>query len=202
MFEYSATFRAESLQIPPLPKKIISLVKESKVILDLWCGNGWLAHYKASDCSYIWISYSKADVEAIQKKWFVWYELNLEADSIPLADASVDCVYASHILEHFEKNSVIHFINESIRVLKPWWKLILATPTDYNSFFFAEWTHVRPYNHGSLPELLLDFDFGHVDRMYPRLYRLPKRAQALLRFPLFFLKDIFWREIYARWVKK
>jgi hypothetical protein len=24
----------------------------------------------------------------------------------------------------------------------------------------------------------------------------------LLRFPLFFLKDIFWREIYARWVKQ
>lgn len=83
------------------------------------------------------------------------------------------------------------------RVLKKNGQITLITPTDYHSFFYGEWTHVRPYNHESLPEMLKDLGFKNVDWYYPRLRRLPKMLQRYLRFPLFPLRNYFWKEVVA-----
>jgi hypothetical protein len=85
--------------------------------------------------------------------------------------------------------------------MKKWWRIILITPTDYHPFFYAEWTHVRPYNHGSLPGLLRDFEFQNVDWTYPKVDFIPQRYQGILRFPFFFLKFPYWSEIAAWWTK-
>jgi SAM-dependent methyltransferase len=195
MFEYSASTRVADKNIPPLSKKVRTELQKHKTVLDLGCVNWWLTHYIAEDANYIGISYSQADIDHIRAKWYKGHTVNLDKDPIPLEDASVDCIYMGHIVEHFEKSELIGLMNEAHRVLKKWGALIVATPTDYNSFFWAEWTHVRPYNHGSLPELLKDFTFTVADRFYPPIASLPQRWQALLRFPLFFLKDILWKEI-------
>jgi predicted SAM-dependent methyltransferase len=44
--------------------------------------------------------------------------VNLDLENIPLKDESVDCIFASHILEHFEKAELIKLMNEFYRVLK------------------------------------------------------------------------------------
>lgn len=201
MFEHSAKIRATEKKIPKLNKKIIDLLRKHKTILDVWCVSGWLSTYLHKDQKYIWISYSQSDIDAVKKRWHEALLINLDKEKLPLSDESVDCIYAGHIIEHFEKEELIYLMNEFYRVLKKWWHIILSALTDYNSFFYAERTHVRPYNHWSLPGLLHDFKFKEVDWMYPRLSFLPKKYQALLRFPLFFLKNVFRKEIFSWWKK-
>ncbi len=154
-------------------------------------------HYLNPKAKYTGISYSQSDIDVIRKKGQTAHLVNLDKEKLPLEDQSVDCIFASHILEHFEKSELINLMNECYRVLKKDGEIILITPTDYNPFFYAEWTHIKPFNHGSLPGLLRDFEFREVDWMYPKLSFLPKTLQAILRFPLFFLKPFLWKEVVA-----
>lgn len=197
MFESSWNARAKSEYIAFLAPKIREILKNQKSVLDVWCTNGWLLHYLDKTVKYTGLSYSQSDIDVIKSKWHEAYLVNLDKETIPLADESVDCIFASHILEHFEKSELIALMNELRRVLKKGGVIILITPTDYNPFFYAEWTHIKPFNHGSLPWLLRDFEFTEVDWMYPKLSFFPKSLQALLRFPLFFLKPILWKEVVA-----
>jgi SAM-dependent methyltransferase len=201
MFERSGKIRANDTIAPKLKKPILNILHSSSCVLDVWCVSWRLSTYLKKWTRYIWLSYSQTDIDAVKRRGHEGYLVDLDKDPIPLDNESVDCIYAGHIIEHIEKSELISLMNEFRRVLKPWWYLILATPTDYNLFFYAEWTHVRPYNHGSLPRMLLDFEFTQVDRMYPPLRKFPKRFQALLRFPLFFIKHIIWKEIFAWWKK-
>lgn len=201
MFEYSWKKRANSEFVPQLNSKIIKIIQTSKIVLDVWCANAWLTNYIKKNTKYIWLSYSESDIKIVKSKWHVWFTVNLDLENIPLKDESVDCIFASHILEHFEKAELIKLMNEFYRVLKKWWYIITITPTDYNSFFYWEWTHIKPYNHASLPWLLKDFWFNDVKWMYPKISFLSNRLQALLRFPFFFLKNIFWKEVIAYWKK-
>lgn len=201
MFEYSWNKRASSNIIPKLNPKIKDIIKQSKIVLDVWCANAWLSHYVDKNAKYIGLSYSESDINVVKSKWHDWYVVNLDLEKIPLEDESVDCIFASHILEHFEKAELIKLMNEFYRVLKKDWNIILITPTDYNSFFYWEWTHIKPYNHASLPWLLKDFWFQDVKWMYPKISFFPNRLQSLLRFPFFFLKNIIWKEVVAYWKK-
>ncbi|PJZ70267.1 hypothetical protein CH373_12375 [Leptospira perolatii] len=47
---------------------------------------------------------------------------------IPFASASIDVVYHSHVLEHFEKSDAILFLKECYRVLKPGGILRIVVP--------------------------------------------------------------------------
>ena len=48
--------------------------------------------------------------------------------SLPYEDNSVDLIYASHVIEYFNREEVKDVLNEWIRVLKPNGKLRLAVP--------------------------------------------------------------------------
>ncbi|MFA6073342.1 MAG: methyltransferase domain-containing protein [Candidatus Woesearchaeota archaeon] len=196
--------RKESINtgiVPNLPKKIIKLLNNKKAVLDIGCGNGWLTNY-VSKTAYTGITYSKSEVENLKKIKCKATLLNIEKEKLPYKNESFDCVFASHILEHLEKNKLIEVMNEIKRVLKKGGVLILTTPTEYSFGFYGEWTHVRPYNHGSLPNMIKDFEFTNVDWTYPAISNMPKRFQRLGRFPLFFLKPILWKEVIAWGFKK
>lgn len=48
--------------------------------------------------------------------------------NLPYEDESVDLIYASHVIEYFDRDEVKDVLNEWIRVLKPGGKLRLAVP--------------------------------------------------------------------------
>ena len=48
--------------------------------------------------------------------------------NLPYEDGSVDLIYASHVIEYFDRDEVKDVLNEWIRVLKPGGKLRLAVP--------------------------------------------------------------------------
>lgn len=118
MFEHSWKTRATGRRIPKLNKKIIDLLRKHKTILDVWCVSGWLSTYLHKDQEYIWISYSHSDIDAVKKKGHKAFLVNLDKEKIPLSDESIDCIYAGHIIEHFEKQELIMLMNEFKRVLK------------------------------------------------------------------------------------
>lgn len=117
MFEYSWNIRASSLYFPKINKKLVSIISKSKVVLDVWCANWWLSNYVWKNNKYIWISYSESDISKIKSNWYEWILVNLDDDPIPLENESVDCIFASHIIEHFEKKELINLMNEFSRVL-------------------------------------------------------------------------------------
>jgi len=201
MFDQNRKTSINNGIVPKLPKKITNLLKDKKEVLDIGCGNGWLTHY-VSKKAYTGITYSKSEVKNLQKNGYRAIILNIEKDKLPFKDETFDCVFASHIIEHIEKKELINLMNEIKRVLKKNGVIILTTPTEYSFGFYAEWTHVRPYNHGSLPNMIKDFEYVDVDWTYPAINTMPKRFQRLGRFPLFFLKPIWWKEITAWGFKK
>jgi SAM-dependent methyltransferase len=188
--------RLKDKTIPKLPKNITEIISSSKKVLDLGCGSGWLSSYVSDKDKYVGLSCSSVEMKHLRSIGLKGVLHSLE-EPLPFKDNSFDCIFASHVIEHFTIREVEAIMKEIKRILKPSGVLILATPTDYNPFFWAEWSHVRPYNHGSLPGLLRDFNFEDIGWTYPELYFLPHKAQSLLRFPLFFLKPFLWKEIYA-----
>lgn len=82
----------------------------SLILLHLGCGNiyipGWI------NCD---INSDKADVK-------------LDCSKIPLPDNSVQAIYSSHLIEHWDFKKGIEVLSEWYRVLTPGGKLIIETP--------------------------------------------------------------------------
>jgi len=87
---------------------------------------------------------------------------DLGRDAIPLPSDSVDCVYASHVLEHIP--DLIHAMREIHRVLKPGGHLVAATPYAGSDGAWDDPTHCRAFTQNS---------WQYFDA---RLYRTPDRA--------------------------
>ena len=71
---------------------------------------------------------SSAQIENIEWNRLNSIEFADASKSIPLADASVDCIYTSHMVEHLSKSEVKSFLKEAKRVLKPGMVLRIAVP--------------------------------------------------------------------------
>lgn len=48
--------------------------------------------------------------------------------SLPFGDNTVDCIYSSHLLEHFGYSDLLRFLSECLRILKPDGKFSAAVP--------------------------------------------------------------------------
>lgn len=193
-----------NLEIQRIPKITKKLLKNKKKILDLGIGTGWLTKYIDKETEYHGITYRQAEKERLKELGYNNIKiLDLEEENLPYKNETFDLIYAGDILEHFEKKDLQRIIQEVYRVLKKNGVFIAITPSDYNSFFYGEWSHVRPYNHDSLPALLRQFNFKNVDWCYPDWFpNAPKWFMRYGRFPLFFLKNFAWRRIMSYGYKK
>lgn len=62
----------------------------------------------------------------------------------PFEDESVDDVWCSHVLEHFERLERVHFMNELHRVLKPGKSATIVTPHWCSMRAFGDMDHKWP----------------------------------------------------------
>lgn len=87
---------------------------------------------------------------------------NAEKDKIPYEDESFDFVFIKSVIEHISNTDL--FLSEINRVLKKGGKIICLTP-DYQkqkSFFFDDYTHIKPFTKKSL-EMALWLNNFHVE---------------------------------------
>lgn len=90
------------------------------LMLNLGCG---------SRIHELWVNIDYSPEYALAKQWWLRPFLNSTIPAgimvhnlrggIPFCDETVDVVYASHVLEHFDRNDALSFMREVRRVLRP-----------------------------------------------------------------------------------
>lgn len=97
--------------------------------------------------------------------------VNLESDTIPIKDSTVDVVFTKSVLEHIHQPDKM--MEECYRVLKPGGRIIAMVP-DWQTcmyIYYDDHTHVQPYTVNGLRDLLKIFQYRDV--ISEQFYQLP-----------------------------
>lgn len=87
--------------------------------------------------------------------------LRASALQIPLPDGSVDAVFASNLLEHFDDGELGVVIGEIRRVLRRDGTLVLLQPNYFYCYreYWDDYTHKKAFTHSSLGDFLAAHGF-------------------------------------------
>jgi 2-polyprenyl-3-methyl-5-hydroxy-6-metoxy-1,4-benzoquinol methylase len=138
--------------------------------LDLGCGHGALV-YAARLLGYtniVGVDRSPEQVRTARRLGIPGiHEGDLLNTLRGLANASQDVVVAFDVVEHFQKNELVGFVDEVHRVLKPGGKWLLHTPNGESPFVgivrYGDMTHELAFTRASMSQLLLASEFSQVD---------------------------------------
>lgn len=73
-------------------------------------------------------------------------------DRLPFADASVQFLHSSHMIEHLDPAALYALLGEMDRVLAPGGILAISAPM-LSTTFYSDLSHVKPYN----PQVLISY---------------------------------------------
>jgi len=152
---------------------LLDNVTAQSVVLDLGCGAGEFsaalaqagARAVAVDVAHEALRRASEQVPGLDVRHWT------ASDPLPLADGSVDVVWAGEVIEHVV--DVAPWLSEIRRVLRPAGVLVLSTPHHgggtllrlalsrraFAEHFEPRSDHVRFYSPATLRALLVDFDF-------------------------------------------
>lgn len=167
------------------------ITKGEKTILDVGCGNGWLAKAMVDDQTTVLsmdIS-SRNPVETLKRHPHSRHEaLIADVFHLPIAENSLDYVVASEIMEHVPDPEL--FIQKLLFVLKPGGKLIITTPYDEQIQYHLcvhcnrptpSHAHLHSFNEDNVPKLIPEnikewkwSVFSHKYMIKSRMYLLMK----------------------------
>ena len=109
-------------------------------VLDVGCGDGWLAQALPEDVEYLGFDYPVTLAKGYRGRAAVLGS----ADRLPFADASFDTVAMLDVLEHLAQPAMA--VSEARRVLRPGGRLILQVPFLYPlhdvPHDFQRWTRI------------------------------------------------------------
>jgi len=159
-------------------------------ILDVGCGNAWLAEHFAD---YTGVDSSAEAVDAASARGRTVRLANVE-EGLPFEDARFDGVVAKDVLEHV--SDPVAVVCEVRRVLKPGGRVFASSP-DAQRWVWDDYTHVRPFTRKSYRLLFQDQGFdvervsyeavapgsGIVSR-YTRRNRRPRLLALLAWLPI------------------
>ena len=141
--------------------------------LDIGAGSGGLAYWKEwqepnrSDLRMFGIDLSRGEHADLYERFDA---MNLDTAPLPQEKAFFDAVYSTHVLEHLHHPQQV--LDEIVRVLKPGGlcylefpnhnTLTLPTMKEYEQKgyktttmnFYDDKTHLRPYNHDEVEQML------------------------------------------------
>lgn len=103
--------------------------------------------------------------------------VDVSREGFPFKDNTFDIVYHKSLIEHLYNPD--NLMRETYRVLKPKGRVIILTPDWWSQLkvFYGDFTHCRPYDVGSLSDMLRVYGFWEV--VTERFYQLP----ILWRYP-------------------
>jgi len=112
-----------------LIKKFIKNSAGSKIIIDLGAGGGGdllIAKEIFPDAELHAVEVYTPYVEALNKQSITVHQLNIERDTLPFQDNSVDVIIANQVLEHVKE--IFWIFHEATRVLKKNGSFIIGVP--------------------------------------------------------------------------
>lgn len=179
---------------------------DAELLLDVGCGNGWLAKYAIARGKHI-ISMDISTVNPMQvvEKYPSEAHLGLVADvfSLPLQHDSIDCIVASEIIEHV--SDPVRFVQTLYASLKPGGILIITTPwkekIEYSLCVHCNlptprYAHIHAFDETNVLHL---FPGGSQHSWYPfsNMYLARLRTYVLLRYAPYRVWRLFDRCVNA-----
>lgn len=167
--------------LPFLEKRaqIIISLPQNPILVDLGCNIGRnLEGFRILRNDLSIHAIDCVDFSAILKdKGCIFHQIDLLKDALPFDAGTVDCIMATHILEHLP--NPYHLLAEAKRVLKRKGKVFIEAPGVRSLFvpsfhssrsrqrftfnFFDDPTHLRPFSVGGLQRLIEDTGFKVVE---------------------------------------
>lgn len=122
----------------------IKYIPENGKVLDVGCGNGSFA-VRAERKDMHMLDASPETIQKLKKEFPNTVEGR--ADALPFSNKTFDFVHASHVVEHMPQDSVYLFMKECRRCIKPGGVLVISASVLWHGFY-ADLSHIRPYNPG------------------------------------------------------
>lgn len=131
---------------------------EAMPLLDVGCGRGeWLELLKEEQLEASGVDSNRVLVDQCRARGLTVVEDDLLSYLRSLADGSQGAVTGFHIVEHLPLETLIEFLNQTVRILKPGGAVIFETPNPQNVLvgscnFYFDPTHRNP-----LPSQVMNF---------------------------------------------
>lgn len=185
--------------------------KDAKLILDVGCGNGWVAKYfLAKGKNVISMDIALKNPTKVLKENPGENHAAVVADAyhLPFKKNSFDAIIAAEIMEHVYDPKL--FISSLMEVLKPDGKLVITTPYNEKIEYFLcvhcnkptpKNAHLHSFNEKSIVNLIPeDFSNYHVEK-FSNKYFVRLRLNLLIAFlpyRLWKIKDAFANKIFKK----
>lgn len=149
---------------------------ESKILLEPGCGRcDHLHHFEKLGLNVLGMDLSN---EALNYSNGIDVKIcNLEKESMPYDDNSIDIIYSKSFIEHLGNPD--NFLKESLRVLKPGGLLLTLVPDWESNYrtYYDDYTHKTPFTTVSLRDSYKIHGFENIRaikfRQLPIVWRFP-----------------------------
>lgn len=160
--------------------------REGAVILDVGAGDGSFGQYlkEVGSLATVYALDGNAENAGTLRGCYSDFLCYVAPRKLAFADASVDAVHCSHLIEHLDPEELIALLREMDRVLKTDACLIISAPMIWEGFF-ENLTHVRPYHAGALLRYLSMSHQLHTRAVVSDRYRLEEILFRYRKTPVF-----------------
>jgi len=156
-------------------------------VLDLGCGYGDFINNISAEHKYA-IDLNPDNSQFMNKDVHFFGASVLE--KFPIQDESLDIVFASNLLEHFDDSELAIIMSNVKRCLKPGGRFIVMQPNYYYCFreYWDDYTHKKAFSHTAITDFFRSSGLT-IEKVIPRFMpfslksRLPK-SYWLTRFYL------------------
>jgi 2-polyprenyl-3-methyl-5-hydroxy-6-metoxy-1,4-benzoquinol methylase len=161
---FDEQFRGSRREIKERLRVYLPIIKqhgigtEGKPVLDVGCGRGeWLELLQEQGLQATGVDSNRVLVEQCKDRGLNVREVDLNTYLSSLEDSSLGAVSGFHIVEHLPLETLVEFLNQTVRVLQPGGAVIFETPNPQNVLvgscnFYFDPTHRNP-----LPSQVMSF---------------------------------------------
>ena len=191
-------FRGDSEEVRRRLEVYIPFLKDAQIsedVLDLGCGRGeWLQLLDRESIEGKGVDRNRIFVDQCRRAGFHVVEADASEYLWGLADSSLNCVTAFHLVEHLPFDDLIGLLGEVFRVLRPGGLAILETPNPENLIvgscnFYTDPTHRNPIPNQTLKFFLESRGFTTVKVLKLRPWdeaKIEGDGELIRRFNEFF----------------
>jgi SAM-dependent methyltransferase len=188
--DFEKRFRGGSEEISNRLAKYLPLFPASGEVLDIGCGRGeFLALLQQSGRRPLGLDLSDSMLEEAREHGLACFKADALEFLKGRPEASLDGIFSSQVIEHFEPGYLRRVVAECFRTLKPGGVLLLETINPLSLFalsriYFLDPTHQRPLHPEYMRYLLENSGFSAVEILYGAESEGEKLAEADPASPL------------------